>query len=257
MPPSAPTPGEICARSESLRPSLLPSPPCLRPLPPLPPGQVDFRAFVDTEWRRPPGRSGTDDASMMGDPAAIGVAQSEQQSAAAFARQSTAPPPVAAPQNFAAAYGTYAAEGAASGAALQRQTLQLQELQQQYSNRYASPAGSPGGGGAASAAAGGGDGLAGAGSPGGGPPVPGSSPFASSFNGAFVSNSPSAYFSPGGSVVTLPVQAESSLGFSNGSTPQRSTAQPTQLQPSSLSESSSGSPVIGAGASPRGQASFR
>ena len=210
---------------------------------------------MDTEWRRPPGRSGTDDASM-GEPAAIGVAQSEQQSAPPFARQSTAPPP--APQNFAAAYGTFATEGAASGAALQRQTLQLQELQQQYSNRYASPGASPGGGGgAASATSGGGGGLDGAGSPGGGPPVPGSSPFASSFNGAFVSNSPSAYFSPGGSVVTLPVQAESSLGFSNGSTPQRSTAQPTQLQPSSPSEGSSGSPALGAGASPRGQASFR
>ena len=194
----------------------------------------------------------------MGEPAAIGVApahQSEQQSAAAFARQSTTPPP--APQNYAAAYSTFATEGVASGAALQRQTLQLQELQQQYSNRYASPGASPGGGGAASAASGGGGGLAGAGSPGGGPPVPGSSPFASSFNGALASDSPSAYFTPGGSVVTLPVQAESSLGFSNGSTPQRSTAQPVQLQPSLSSEGSSGSPAIGAGASPRGQASFR
>ena len=51
----------------------------------------------------------------------------------------------------------------------------------------------------------------------------GSSPYANSSVGG-MSESPSAYFTPGGSVVTLPVQTESSLGFSAGSTPQKTGA---------------------------------
>ena len=170
------------------------------------PPQVDFRAFVDTLVHDQRPGDGTESLATTRE-------QQLAHSSIVPGRQTGEPP---------------------------SQSMSRQQIQDKYSDRYVTPSMAMEGGGGPRV-----EGSEEAGRPlggvrrgngtglGGGADAAGMSPYASSSFEVMSDTQGSAFFTPGGSISTLPVQAESSLGFSAAPSPVKSAGSPSvEISPS-------------------------